>query len=394
MRNLSIKLKLALATVACLAVLATVAALLARQRYGHDIAFAGETAVRSAAVSFEGLERRELEKLGAAMAALVGDPTLTASFSQRDFDRLFAAAAPIFQDLKEGSAITDWDFIEPPPARTVFQRVHRPDLHDDPADRATVLNAIRTGEVAAGKELDRTGFALRVVRPYVAHGRLIGYMGIGEQIDNFLGRMKADTGDDYALVVLKRHLDAKTWAASRGARRNNWDDDAEVLAVESTSAVAPIRGAGGDVREVPDGGRYLGTVEHENKLFVRGVVPVRDVDGHKVGGLFVLHDVSSVRDRAVSDRNRDILTIVLAALVVLGLILFGVELLVFRRLEAMTKAMEDVSLRVAGGDYDVAEAMTASAANDEIGRFERFLGSFLGTIGATLRELEKRRTRS
>jgi HAMP domain-containing protein len=392
MRNLSIKVKLAVAALACLLVLTGVSTLLARQRYTQDIAYAGEGAVRSASLSFDSLERRELEKLSAALAALVGDPTLTAGFAQRDFDRLFAAAAPIFQELKERHGITDWEFIEPPPARTVFLRVGRPDLHDDAADRATVLNAIRTGDAVAGKELDRTGFALRVVRPFVAHGRLLGYMGLGEQIDNFLGRMKADTGDDFALVVEKRFLDEKAWAAARGARRNNWGDDPEVLTVEATSPEAPIRGQALDVRDVPDGGRYLSPVEWGGKLFVRGVAPVRDVDGHKVGGLFVLHDVTAVRDRARDDRNRDILTACLAALAVLAIILFLVEWLVFRRLRAMGRSMEDASLRVAGGDYDVAAA-PAAGGRDEIGQLERFLGSFLTTIGTTLRELEKRRNR-
>jgi len=393
MRNLSIKVKLALALLACLVVLAAVNTLLARQRYAQDIAYAGEMAARSATQSFDSLERRELEKLSGVMAALVGEPTLTAGFAQRDFDRLFAAAAPIFQELKERNGITDWEFIEPPPARTVFLRVHRPDLHDDAADRATVLNAIRTAETVAGKELDRTGFALRVVRPFVAHGRLLGYMGLGEQIDNFLGRMKADTGDEFALVVEKRYLDEKSWAAARGQRRNNWGDDPEVLAVEATSAEAPVQGAAADVRDVPDGGRYLAPVEWGGKLFVRGVAPVRDVDGHKVGGLFVLHDVSAVRERARGDRNRDILAACLAALVVLALIVVILEWLVFRRLKAMGRAMEDASLRVAGGDYDVAPAAGSAGPGDEIGQLERFLGKFLGTMGTTLRELEKRRNR-
>ena len=72
-------------------------------------------------------------------------------------------------------------------------------------------------------------------------------------------------------------------------------------------------------------------------------------------------------------------------------ILALVELLVLRRLQAMSKAMEDASMRLAGGDYDV--VTPAPAFNDEIGKFETFLGSFLGTIGATLREMEKRRSR-
>lgn len=389
MKNLSIKLKVALAVLLCLVLLAAVNVLLAGQRYRQDIRNSGESAVRAAAQSFASLERRELDKLSATLAALVGDPTLTAMFAQRDFDRLFVAAAPIFQDLRDRHGITDWEFIEPPPTRTVFMRVHRPDVSGDAADRTTVLQAIRTNDASAGKELDRTGFALRVVRPFVAHGKLLGYMGLGQQIQSFLGRMKEETGNEFGLVLEKKYLDEKAYAAASGSRRNNWADDATVVTVDATGD-APVVGTAADVGDVPDQGRFLSTVELGDKLFVRGVVPVRDVEGHKVGGLFVLSDVTAVRDRAGSERTREILLATLAALVVLGVILALIEVLVLRRLQGMSKAMEDAAMRLAGGDYDVAGTIQPGAG-DEIGKFERFLGTFLGTIGSTLRELEKRR---
>jgi HAMP domain-containing protein len=268
-------------------------------------------------------------------------------------------------------------------------RVHRPDVSGDAADRATVLQAIKTNDAAAGKELDRTGFALRVVRPLVAHGNLIGYMGMGQQIGSFLGRMKEETGNEFGLVVEKRFLDEKSYAAARGSRPNNWADDPQVVTIEATGDL-PVVGKSADVAEVPDSGRYLSTVEVGAKLFVRGIVPVRDVEGHKVGGLFVLHDVTAVRDAAGSERNREVLLATLAAVVVLAVILALVELLVLRRLSAMSLAMEDAAMRLAGGDYDVGGTIKPGAA-DEIGKFEVFLAKFLGTMGSTLRELEKRR---
>jgi hypothetical protein len=392
MRNLSIKLKLALAIVLCMGALALVNTLMARWRYGQDIANAGDAAVRAAAQSFDSLEKRELDKLSATLAALVGDPTMSAMFAQKDFDRLYVAAAPIFQDLKDHHGVTDWEFIEPEPTRTVFMRVGRPDLSGDVTDRATVVTASKTREAAGGKELDRTGFALRAVRPFVAHGKLLGYMGLGQQIESFLGQMKVETGNDFGLIVEKRYLDQKAWAAARGSKRDNWNDDPQVVAVDTTSADLPVLGTTKEALDIPDSGSYLTSVEVGDKLFVRGVVPVRDVEGHKVGGLFVLRDVSAVRDAARSERNREILLAIVSALAVLGLIVVLVEVLVLRRLKAMSRAMEDASMRLAGGDYDVA-ASISPAGKDEIGEFEGFLGSFLGTIGATMRELEKRRTR-
>jgi len=63
--------------------------------------------------------------------------------------------------------------------------------------------------------------------------------------------------------------------------------------------------------------------------------------------------------------------------------------LVFQRLQGMIGTMEDLSRRFAGGDYGVGPAIQATG-DDEIGRFEAFLGSFLGLTAATLRDLSAR----
>jgi HAMP domain-containing protein len=391
MRHLSIKLKLILAVVFCLGAIALVNGALARRTYEQDLQFAADEAVRTAGKAFASMERREVDKLSAAVDALISDKALAAAFAQRDRDRLYEAAAPIFRELRERHGVTNWVFIDP--ARLSFLRVQRPELHDDFVRRATLDAAIRTGDTASGKELGNTVFALRVVRPFVSGGKLLGYLELGEEIDTFLSRMKAETGDDYGLVVEKKFLDERAWAATRGARRNNWGDDPETVLADATDAEAPIVGASAGLRSVPDGGRYLAPVERGGRLFVRGVVPVLDGTGRKVGGVFVLRDVTALRDRMLASQRGSALAVALVAVAMLALLLVMFELLVFRRLVKMTEAMQDVSTRLAGGDYEVGGTVQCSAS-DEIGRFESFLGSFLTTIGATLRELEKRRRRA
>jgi HAMP domain-containing protein len=393
MKNLSIKAKIALSVVACLVVIAAANAILARHNYHREMTYAGEQAVRAAARSFRGIERREIDKLSTALDALIGEPTLAAFTAQRDRDNLLEAAAPIFKELKARHNVTHWYFIDPAPGRKCFLRVHRPELHDDVIDRQTLLAAIRTGDTAAGKELGQTAFALRVVRPFAPQGKLLGYMELGQEIDDFLVRMKDETGDDFALVIEKRFLSATAYAATRGERRNNWNDDPDVVMVDATSKEPGVFGTSADVADVPEGGRYLGPAERGTSRFVRGVVPVLDAAGQRVGGLFVLHDVTALRDRALSEQTGVVVLIGAVAVVVLSLLYFLVEVLVFRRLSRMTQAMQHLSIRLAGGDYDVGGHIKP-ASSDEIGKFEGFLGSFLSTIGSTLRELEKRQRRT
>jgi hypothetical protein len=323
----------------------------------------------------------------------VGEPAFAAFLSLRDRDRLLETAAPIFKELKARHNVTHWYFIDPAPARTCFLRVHRPDLSGDVVNRQTLLAAIRTGDTAAGKELGQTAFALRVVRPFAPQGKLLGYMELGQEIDDFLDRMKGETGDEFSLVVQKKYLDPTAWAATRGERRNNWGDDPDVVVVDSTTSEPGVTGKTAEVRDVPDAGRLLGSIERGGRHYVRGVVPVLDAAGQRVGGLFVLHDVTALHDRAESEQTNVVLLMAAVAVIVLALLYALVELLVFRRLSRMTQAIQRVSLRLAGGDYDVGSTLDATSA-DEIGRFERFLAGFLSTIGSTLRELEARQRRT
>jgi HAMP domain-containing protein len=387
--NVSIKAKIAIAVVVCLVVIGATNALLASYNFRQDMRYAADQAIAAAARSFVSVEKREIDKLSTALDALLGEPAFAAFFSLRDRERLLETAAPIFKELKTRHGVTHWYFIEPAPARTCFLRVHRPELHGDVVNRQTLLAAIRTGDTAAGKELGQTAFALRVVRPFVVDGRLLGYMELGQEIDDFLARMKAETGDEFALVIKKKYLDEQAWASTRGERRNGWNDDPGAVTVNVTSADAPIAGSSADIEEVPQSGRYLAPVEIGLRVLVRGVVPVTDAAGQRVGGLFVLHDVTALRQRGRDEQLRVLVLIGVVAVAVLAL-LFGLfEVLVFRRLEKMTSAIERVSTRLAGGDYDVGATIHPTSA-DELGRFEAFLGRFLGTIGTTLRELEKR----
>jgi len=390
MRTLSIKLKLAAAVVACLGMVAVVNAWMAWSNYHEDMRYEAERSVRSAAKSFADLELREVEKLSSTLDALLLNPAYAALLAARDRAGLLELAGPVLRELRNQHGIGLWAFIEPEPARTCFLRVHRPELSGDAVHLMALDAAIRTGATASGIELDRTSLAFRVVRPLVAQGRVLGYVELGEGIEGFLARLKGETGDEFALVIHKGFLEERAWAAARGAGRNNWSDDPEVVTVEATSPEVLARGPIGDVRQIPEGGRFIERFTAGARRLVRGVVPVHDAAGRTIGGLFVVHDVSALRERLRGEQLQVIVLIGLLALAVLGFLIYVLERLVFRRLKRMTRAMEDASTRLAGGDYEIGGTI-AHSHPDEIGRFESFLGSFLATIGATFRQLEKRR---
>jgi hypothetical protein len=383
----SIRAKLVVAIVTTLAVAAAGSALLVRQLYLRTARSTAAEALRGASAAYEDLEKNEVEKLTVILDTLVANTALRDAFAARDRDKLQAIALPIHLVLKADHGIGHWNFVDAETKR-MFLRPHLPAKHDDVIERPALNKAIERRENSVGKELGKSAFALRVGRPFWgADGKLIGYIELGTEVDHFLGRMKLQTGNDFAMFIQKKLVDESEWARTRGKARNTWNDWPAVVLANSTTSdelldEAAIAGAGAD-------GTILDEVERNGAYFARGVFPVRESSGKIVGGLVVRHDVTAL--------HADMQLGLLRALVLLGglaivasiLVYPVVDRLIFRRLRTMMGTMEDMSVRLAGGDYSVG-SVQRSVRKDEIGGFESFFGDFLRLVGNTLRTLSDR----
>jgi hypothetical protein len=383
----SIRAKLVVAIVTTLAVAAAGSALLVRQLYLRTARSTAGEALRGASAAYEDLEKNEVEKLTVILDTLVANTALRDAFAARDRDKLLAIALPIHQVLKAEHGIGHWNFVDAETKR-MFLRPHLPAKHDDVIERPALNKAIERRENSVGKELGKSAFALRVGRPFWgADGKLIGYIELGTEVDHFLGRMKMQTGNDFAMFIQKKLVDESEWARTRGKAKNTWNDWPTVVLANSTTSddlldEAAIAGAGAD-------GTILNEVERNGAYFARGVFPVRESSGKIVGGLVVRHDVTAL--------HADMQLGLLRALVLLGglaivasiLVYPVVDRLIFRRLRTMMGTMEDMSVRLAGGDYSVG-SVQRSLRKDELGGFESFFGDFLRLVGNTLRTLSDR----
>ncbi len=388
---LGIKAKLVLAVLACMALAGLAATWVVGAATQQNVTLAAQSAISGAGRALAAMERADVEKLETTAVAVMAHPGLAEAFAGRDRARLLALAAPLFARLRAEHDVTHLYFLDPAPARTCFLRVHKPEQFGDVVNRATLARAVETGKVAAGKELGQTAFALRVVQPWTVDGKLIGYLELGEEIDHFLGRMKAQTGDDYGLLVEKRYLDRALWAHARAGRRDGWDDHPTAVVVDGTTADPSLIDLGGDPSAVPDDGRLLGEVERGGRVLARGIVPVRDAAERRVGGLFVLHDITALHD-ATERAGRRVVWVLAAAAAAMALgLLWSMQRLVFARLTRMIDTLEDASARLAGGDYAVAATLPVGA-RDELGRFEAFFARFLEVIGGLLQDLTRSRT--
>lgn len=245
--------------------------------------------VRAAAAAFTRLERESVARLATALDALVADPALVEAYRSRDRERLLAVARPRFEALRGTHPITHWYFLDAEPARTVFLRVHAPALHGDVVERDTLAQAIATRRFGHGKELGKTAFALRVVKPIWAGEEVVGYMELAEEIDHFLERMKRETGDDFGLLMAKERLDRAGLARVR--RDDRWEERAEVVLVVSTMWDERCIQLGAPLAKLPARGAAVPGWTDGRRSFVGGAFPVRDATDRLAGALFVRHEV-------------------------------------------------------------------------------------------------------
>jgi HAMP domain-containing protein len=376
---MSIRAKVILAIAAGMLALALGTGALLRASGQRSIRIAAEQAIAGTGQAFAAMERADVEKLDTTLRALSANAAIVDAFERRDRARLEAAVAPVFEALKTNHDVTHLYFIEPEPSRKVFLRAHRPALRGDVVDRATLLRAIDTLSLGAGLELGQTAFALRVVRPwYEKKGELIGFAELGEEIDHFLARMKAETHDDYGLLVEKSFLDSKEWAAVRAGKRNNWGDHAREVVVNATVPEDVITPFGRDASSIPDAGLLLAEEERDGKTFVRGIVPVKDAAGRRAGGLVVLHDITALHESMDAARRGIYLTLAGMSLVLGFLLYLVVDRAVLQRVDRLRRSMDGLAGRLAAGDRDL--RAPAATASDEVGKAEDALHQFVEAV--------------
>jgi hypothetical protein len=366
MRSISVEVKLVVAVLALALGVAVAGARFAGSIFERNVDRAALDALQGANAVFAAQERAEIEKLGAALDALLASDELRELFVARDRERLLAAAAPLLATMRERHPITHWYFHTPGPAPRVFLRVHEPEVHGDEVGRVTFARAVETGGLGAGKELGKTAFALRAVRPWVHDGELLGYMELAEDIQGFLGAMKARTGDEYGLLVKKSFLDEEAWATVLGTRANTWNDRPDVVVVDTTTFTQGIIDYTGDVEAIPEAGELLGAVDRNERRFVRGIFPVRDAAGRQVGGLFVLHDQTAQHVAVRAGYLQSFFVLVALSLLAAVTVLVLVHRLVFVRLARLRRELE---ARAANVELPPGRVVQLRS-EDEIGRLE------------------------
>lgn len=222
------------------------------------------------------------------------------------------------------------------------------------------------------------------------------------------------SGAHYGILVEKSLLDEAAYAAEReeAGLPDNWSEgDVYVLAGASDPAALDGVRFNATPDSVPEIGKMVGiengacsktchgamTAEgdywtvawsKDSSSRAHGVFPIADAKGAPVGVVYLIQDISVQANRAKDTMMQTLVVFALTMLVATVVIGGMLDALVFKRLSAMMSSMEDISTRVAGGDFDA--HFVASGTTDEIGTFETFFGKFIDTMTGTIKSLVRK----
>lgn len=230
---------------------------------------------------------------------------------------------------------------------------------------------------------------------------------------NHVEALKAITGAEYGVLIDKSVLDEAAYGTELTAagQPNNWSErDTYVLLAATSESAAEDMQMSAAPGEIPEIGKIVGVengacsqmchdnVEGEGDFWAvrwskddksRGhiVFPINDSAGKAIGIVYALDDISDAANSAKTSMMTTAYVIgggLIAATVMVILLL---NALVFKRLDRMMEHMQDISIRVAGGDFNA--HFEPDTSTDEIGRFEQFFARFLDLVTGTLKSLVK-----
>ena len=257
-------------------------------------------------------------RLSAALALISAEPGLRSALATHDREALLASATPLFERLKIDLNITHFYFHDS--HRVNILRVHQPDRFGDTINRYTALAAEKNMTISDGMELGPLGtFTLRAVLPVMEGERLLGYIELGEEVDQIIQGMENLFDVDLVVAIDKQYLRMEDWAAGNKMleRQIEWWRFPEIVVVSQTLKSLP-EGLVSIFSRPADSFPIDGIeVIEENHRYQGRFFSLMDVANRRVGSLVLLHDMSTR-----IQRTREMLVTISATTLVLAVLLF------------------------------------------------------------------------
>lgn len=310
---------------------------------------------------FLSLLQEDKEALEKSLACIVQVDEFLMLLSEKKKEDLLVRAMPLFDQMKSRYRMTHLYFIEPSGA--VFLRVHSPEKSGDVLERETYKQAKNTGRMAAGIEMGKQFFSLRVITPVKYKGVFVGYIEIGQEIDHLFPAFK-DLTKSEASVFLTNDFITRKSVDTKGEKVQGFtllDSTDRGLSLEIASKVNPAEG----LKEF-----HAFQVKTSKGHFTGGIAPFKDVTGEVVGILMAHQDSTKFHSSTLRSISLTVGIffgmLLCTALVFTALIKRNVTRPIRRVIQALTLSTQQV---VTGSDQlsSASKSMAEEAAQQAAG---------------------------
>jgi PAS domain S-box-containing protein len=321
---------------------------------------------------FDNLITLDTQILESSLDVFLENQSYKDVYLQDDRQALFELGEPLFKKLEDNHDITHFYFHLT--SGDNFLRLHNKDIFGDKINRFTFQQARSSQEIGSGIELGKTAFALRVVKPYLNNGELVGYVEFGNEIDHVLDEVKSLTDKDLLLVVDKQFLNHNDWQSLRQVANlpDNWDDFEKYLVIDSTiseeySESLQKEMVNGCLSTENPNSQTMSELKiyHDNsRSLLCGNFYIHDAGDRQVGNIIVFQDVT---DTLIMVTRFDGLVIIISVILYVLVFIFYNFLLnkiiinPIKTLQQGTKIIEQGNL-----NYKV-----GTDSNDEIGELSK-----------------------
>ncbi|MDD5759865.1 MAG: response regulator [Desulfobulbaceae bacterium] len=278
------------------------------------------------------VEEEETAEMNGTMEAILADETLTAAFVARDREALKREAAIHFAKIFDTYTVTSLSFHDS--AGVSVLRTHDPKHYGDRMASMVLVKAIESGRSTSGLELAPSGsIVLRVVRPWLRQGELLGYVEIGQNIDKVISDIHQILEVDLFVFINKKVLQEDVWKRGEGSgEQRQWELLQNYVIDKQTmkELPAPLLGMLKDLVDCSDEDHLseLLRIRQGPSVLYGGILPLIDASGSDVGDIVVVVDVTKDEDAML--RVAGILAV---ACFLLGAVLFFVFTLFLAHLE-------------------------------------------------------------
>ncbi len=201
-KKLSIKMKISLAAIIILLLLAAVLSLYSITQSNNMLESEERKALLRVGDYIQSQMDNQLTSARMSVLGIARNPEIQRLFAERNREELKNRLLPVYDEISE--EVAQFQFHEPD--STSFLRLHKPDNYgDDLSDfRQTVNQANKEQEIVMGLEEGRGGFGFRVVAPVFHNDEHIGSVEYGSSFDNsFVNEIKEKMSGDYFIYVFE-----------------------------------------------------------------------------------------------------------------------------------------------------------------------------------------------